>query len=185
MKKFLLAATLISLAVPVAANAITTVGPAAAGPVTGNVQINGTVQARCLFTTGTVTINLGELTQTDGTLDPAIVNAGTANLVGWCNGSASTMSVLSSPILLQGVHTTPTGFTDTVNFTGTATTNSASGGGPVSASDSTLAAPSAAAAVGLFSDNIVVTLSSASSPAGKMIAGAYQGSVAVTLTPAY
>ena len=61
---------------------------------------------------------------------------------------------------------------------------SASGGGTVSASDSTTAVPSAAATVGLFSNTITVVLSASSTASGKLIAGDYQGSVVVTLAPA-
>ena len=73
----------------------------------------------------------------------------------------------------------PTGFDNRVDYTATAVANSAS------ASDSSLTAGAGTAStVGLFTGNIVVTLSGASSPSnGLMVAGGYTGNVVVTLTP--
>jgi hypothetical protein len=66
-----------------------------------------------------------------------------------------------------------------VDYTATAVANSSS------ASDSSLTAGSGTSStVGLFTGNIVVTLSGASSPNnGLMVAGGYTGNVVVTLTP--
>jgi len=73
----------------------------------------------------------------------------------------------------------PTGFDNRVDYTATAAANSAS------ASDSSLVAGAGTpSTVGLFTGNILVTLSAASSPtSGLMVAGGYGGNVVVTLAP--
>lgn len=155
---------------------------AAAQDVSGTVTINGTVAAKCVIDPA-ATITLGEMADLNGVYNN-VANGKTATLTAWCNGSRSTMTVASTAIKLVNGVAPPTGFVDTVNFTGTASVASASGGGTVSASDSTTAVPSAAATVGLFSNTITVVLSASSTAAGKLIAGDYQGSVVVTLAPA-
>ena len=177
MKKFLISAALLAAAVPGIASATT-----APGPVSGTVTVNGTVAARCQFTTGTATITIPELSDpATGNLLTSTVNGQSANLVGWCNGTTSTMTVNASPILNAG--TAPTGFTNRVDYTATATAHPATG--PVSATDGSADSPTAgtAATVGVFTSQIEVGLSAASSPAGKLLAGAYTGQVLVTLTP--
>jgi hypothetical protein len=98
-------------------------------------------------------------------------------LQGWCNNTAATMTVTTTQ--LTTATSAPTGFDNRVDYTATAVT------GSVSANDTSVTAGAGlASTVGLFSGNIVVTLSSASSPTnGLMVAGAYTGNVVVTLTP--
>lgn len=150
---------------------------------TGNVGVNGSVEGRCLFTTPSATIALGELalpgTDTNaGKLDSSKVTGRTATLVGWCNNAAATMTVTTTEL------TTPasaaSGFDKRVDYTATATANS------VNASDSSIAAGAGTAqTVGMFTGNVLVTLSAPSTPTGGLlVAGAYTGNVAVTLTPA-
>ena len=153
---------------------------------TGTVTIDGSVAPRCLFTTPSATITLGEMDlsntgTTAGKLDAAVVNGKTRTLVGWCNGSASTMSVKAEALTLTGsTGSIPTGFDRTVNYTATAVANS------VSAIDSsTTAAASSDQTVGLFTGNVVVTLSSSSTPtSGLLVAGDYNGRVLVNLSAA-
>lgn len=152
----------------------------AANPsVTGTVNVTGSVADRCQFTLASANINLSELTQNDGTLDPAIVNAGSADLTAWCNGTAATIAVQANPLVNTGyAGPAVSGFTNRVDFTGAATANA------VTVSDSSVGAPSASApsGVGIFTGNVHVALSAASA-SGKLIAGGYNGSVVVTLTP--
>lgn len=150
---------------------------------TGTVGIDGSVAGRCLFTTPSATISLGELalpgTDTNaGKLDPAKVTGRTATLVGWCNNAAATMSVTTTE--LTNPATAATGFDKRVDYTATATANS------VNASDSSLSAGAGVTqTVGMFTGNVLVTLSAPSTPnSGLLVAGAYTGNVAVTLTPA-
>jgi hypothetical protein len=160
------------------------VGPALAQS-TGTVTINGSVADRCLFTTPSALIALGELTNGGGTtdagkLDPSRVNGQSRTLVGWCNGTAATMGVEARP-LLNSDYTGPaiSGFDARVDYTATAMANG------VSASDSSVAAtPGNVAGIGLFTGDVVVNLSAASTPtSGLLVAGNYGGQVLVTLAP--
>lgn len=169
---FLAAAPLALLASPVLAQS-----------ATGTVAIDGSVAGRCLFTTANATISLGELAlsgsgATAGKLDASKVDGQNRTLVGWCNSTAATMTVTSTAL------TTPaaaaSGFDNRVDYTATALANS------VSAADSSVGALSAGAPVNvnMFTGNVLVTLSAASSPtSGLLVAGAYTGNVVVTLTP--
>ena len=153
---------------------------------TGTVTIDGSVAPRCLFTTPSATITLGEMAlsgtgTTAGKLDAGVVNGKTRTLVGWCNGSASKMSVKAEALTLTGsTGTIPTGFDRTVNYTATAVANS------VSVNDlSTTVDASLEKTVGLFTGNVVVTLSSATTPtSGLLVAGDYNGQVLVNLSAA-
>ena len=166
---------LLILAVP----ALLAASPALAQSATGTVAIDGSVANRCMFTLPNATISLGEISLvSNGKLDPAKVNGKSATLNGWCNGTASTMTVTSTQLTTPTAATT--GFDNRVDYTGTAVANAVSG------SDSSLTAGAGSpVTVGQFSGNIVVTLSAASSPTnGLMVAGTYTGNVQVTLAPA-
>jgi hypothetical protein len=142
----------------------------------GTVNIDGSVAAKCLFTTSSATLSLGELAGADGKLDVSTVNTKNATLVGWCNGSAATMQV--NALALTNSGTPGSSFDNTIDYTATAVANS------VSASDTTAAGAGTAQTVGLFSGDVVVTLSGSSTPGGKLLlSGAYTGSVVVTLSP--
>jgi len=146
--------------------------------VTGTVDINGSVAGRCMFTVPSKTISLGEISlAADGKLDVAKVNGRNETLTGWCNNTAASMTVTSTA-LTNGT-SAPAGFDNRVDYTATADN------GSTSANDSSVTAGAGAASnVGLFTGNIVVTLSNASSPNnGLMVAGTYTGNVVVTLTP--
>ena len=146
--------------------------------VSGTVDINGSVAGRCMFTVPSKTISLGEISlAADGKLDVSRVNGRNETLTGWCNNTTASMTVTSTA--LTNSTTAPTGFDNRVDYTATAVT------GSTSANDTSLTAGAGAASnVGLFTGNIVVTLSNASSPTnGLMVAGTYTGNVVVTLTP--
>jgi hypothetical protein len=146
--------------------------------VTGEIDINGSVSGRCMFTIPNKTISLGELSlASTGKLDVSKVNGRTETLEGWCNNTAASMTVTTTQ--LTTATSAPTGFDNRVDYTATALT------GSISANDSSVTAGAGAAStVGLFSGSILVTLSAASSPNNAlMVAGAYSGNVVVTLTP--
>ncbi len=177
MKKILLAAAAIGALCVTSAQA-----------VDGTVNINGSVAAKCTFTTDSATINLGELAGANGTLDTSVVNGKNATLNGWCNGVASTMTVNAAPIAHTTVATAPAGFARRVDYTATASLSSASLATTVNGTDSSAGALAAGTPVlaGLFSGPITVTLSAAASAenaGGIMVAGSYTGLVTVTLTP--
>lgn len=163
-----------------AAPAVLVASPALAqtADVTGTIDINGSVTGRCMFTLPNKTISLGELSLlSTGKLDVSKVNGRSETLTGWCNNTAATMTVTTTE--LTTATAAPTGFDNRVDYTATATT------GSVSANDTSLAAGAGSpSTVGLFSGDIVVVLSAASSPTnGLMVAGTYTGHVVVTLTP--
>lgn len=181
MTKFKLLAT----AFAVAASALAT--PALAQATNqGTVEIQGSVAERCLFTTPSATIDLDELalggTDTNaGKLDASQVNGRSETLVGWCNATASTMTVQASPLLnVDFTSTPPSGFDRRVDFTATATANS------VDATDSsTTPLAGTPQTVNIFTGDVVVELSAAATPGGGLlVAGDYEGEVTVTLSPA-
>jgi hypothetical protein len=175
LKRILLPAAVIGLALPAVAFAAPVAG------VQGTVSVNGAVAARCLFTSDSATIDIPELSDiTTGVLDPATVNK-TAQLQGWCNGTAATIQVEAQP-LLNG-SSAPTGFTYRVDYTATATVHPDGGDKAVSDNSVAVNSDNAATTAGVFTGSIDVTLSSATSPTGKLIAGAYLGHVIVTLSP--
>jgi len=173
IKQTLFAAALASL-IPTFAGAVTS-------DVTGAVTVNGSVSGRCQFSLDSATITIPELSDTStGVLDPSTVNGRNVALNGWCNGATSSMAVEAQPLL--NASSAPSGFTNRVDYTATATAHP--GSGDVSADDtSTVAGAGAAAQVGVFSSAIDVALSAAGSTGAKLIAGAYTGQVLVTLTP--
>lgn len=150
-------------------------------PNSGNVNISGSVALKCDITNDPVQLSLGELAGTNGTLDTSKVNAQSKTLTGWCNGTQSTMSVTASPIVLTPAlqsNQVPNNFTQTVNYTATAVAN-----GATATDSSTSNAAGSAVTVGAFTGNIVVTLSNASAGNSLLVAGNYQGTTTVTLTP--
>lgn len=158
---------------------------AAAQSATGIVEIDGTVADRCLFTTPSETISVGELalggtgTQA-GRLDVTKLNGKTRTLAGWCNGTAATISVETLPLLNRSFQgPPPTGFDTRINYNADAVANR------VTASDtSTTAGAGTTIPVGLFTGDIVVTVSGSSTPTGGLlVAGVYTSKIIVTLTP--
>ena len=167
---------LMILAVP----AVLAASPALAqsAPVSGQIDINGSVAGRCMFTLPNKTISLGEISlSSNGKLDVSKVNGRSETLTGWCNNTAATMTVTTTQ--LTTATAAPTGFDNRVDYTATATT------GAASANDTSLTAGAGLpSTVGLFNGTIDVVLSAASSPSnGLMVAGNYTGNVVVTLTP--
>jgi hypothetical protein len=177
MKKRLIAAAL----------AATAFASPALAQSTGTVTVDGSVADRCLFTDPADVISVGELSLpgTDGNagrLDASKINTQSRTLIGWCNGTAATMTVEAQPLLNSDfTGTPPTGFDRRIDFSATAVANNAT-----ATDSSTAASPGAGSAVnvGMFTGNVVVTLSSATTPGGGLlVAGDYDGQVLVTLTP--
>ncbi len=173
---------LVLIVLPLAVVASPAMAQAATSGSTGQVDISGSVAGRCLFTTPSKTITLGELalsgsTAAAGKLDTAKVDTKSETLVGWCNNAAATMTVTTTEL----TNTAPiaTGFDNRIDYTATAVANSAT------ASDSSLTAGAGTSVtVGLFTGNVVVTLSGSSTPnSGLLVAGGYSGNVKVTLAP--
>jgi hypothetical protein len=159
--------------------------PAMAQQATGVVEIDGRVADRCLFTTPSDAISIGELalagtgTQA-GRLDVAKLNGQSRTLVAWCNGTAATVAVEALPLLNRSFSgAAPTGFDTRINYTADARANRAT------ATDTSIAPGSGATVpVGLFTGDVIVTISGASTPTnGLLVAGAYSAKIIVTLTP--
>src|SRR5262249_10277960 len=135
----------------------------------------------CSMSVNSAQIHLGDISTTGSLLDHTKVDGQSAQLQGFCNGASSSMTVTANPIL--GPVTSVTGFTNRVDYTATAALHTA----PATNATDTSASAGAGSptTVGLFSDLIDVTLSaSVAAPAGnQLVAGAYTGSVVVTLTP--
>jgi hypothetical protein len=155
--------------------------PAYANPA--QVMLEGTVAAKCAYTSGDQTISLGEMADpTTGQLNAASINAKSVKLTGFCNGINSTITVAARGInnlsLPSGYVAVP-GFATSVGFTSTATA------GSVTSSDySSDTIQPTAKPLGLFAGDITVTLSNATQLAsGVLVAGNYEGSTTITLTP--
>lgn len=147
--------------------------------VNGTVSIDGFVSGRCMFTLDNASISLGDIAlASNGKLDPSKVNGRTATLIGWCNNTAATMAVTTTQLTTSTA--AATGFDNRVDYSAKAVANAVT-----TSDDSISAGIGAASTVGLFTGNILVTLSGASSPTnGLMVAGKYTGDVKVTLSPA-
>lgn len=145
---------------------------------TGQVDVNGFVESRCQFDgLGNAVINLGEISDAGGKLDEAAVDAGQATLQGFCNGAASTIKVEAFPLLNSA--SASASFDNRVDYRATATAGNAA---PID--DSNVAGAGSDVSLGLFSGNIVVDISNSASPNDRlMVAGDYNGSIVVTLTP--
>lgn len=167
-----------SLSAALAVAAIAT--PAFAAPVTGTVDITGSVAPRCKFTTANAEVVLGELANADGGLNAALVNGNLRTLKGWCNNAAATVSVKATAITGDQAVTTgaEASFTDTVNFTATAVAN-----GQSFTDASTDDVAGLAQNVNMFSGDIEVTLSGADAAGKLLVAGDYTGKVEVILSP--
>lgn len=161
---------------------------AATSPVSGTVDISGTVASKCQFVTASATITIiPDMAGSDGTLDASTVNGQSANLNGWCNKTASTMSVNATQLTNTAVATAEPGFVRAVTYTATADAYDFGGSTVIgTAIDNTSAdgLDGVSANVNMFRGNIKVTLSNAATAAGLLAAGTYTGQVKVTLSPA-
>ena len=160
-------------------------GSAHAQSVTGTVSIDGSVAERCLFTTPSAIISVGELAlpaanPNAGRLDASKLDGESRTLSGWCNATASEMTVEASPLLNQDFTSTPpSGFVRRIDYTATANAN-----GVDATDDSSSAGEGSPETVGIFVGDVVVTLSGSTTAANALlIAGAYEGEVEVTLNP--
>lgn len=155
------------------------------GSVTGEVNINGSVANRCLFTLPSETISVGELANggadsSTGKLNTSKLDGESRTLVGWCNGTAASMTVEALPLLNTSYSgTVPAGFETRINYTAAALAN-----GETATDSSSVGGTGSAVNVGMFSGDVVVTLSGSATPGnGLLVAGAYSGQVLVTLSP--
>lgn len=193
MKKFWLAA--------LAASTVTIAAPASAqvaGTASGTVTINGTVSGKCSVVNATnvaqpdytATVDLGELAQADGRL---VTSASLATTFGSkafrviCTTATPGVKVEAAPVIISGGGTAPSGYANTVNYkahatfaltpSGSQTVTDDSGG---AATEDTLTGRLAGSG-----DNVTITADTFATPNSTdvLMAGTYQGSVVVTVTP--
>jgi len=148
-------------------------------PVDGTVNIDASVAPKCLFTgDNPVQLSLGELANAVGNLDTSKVNNKSVTLHAWCNSAGSQMHVETTKLALTpALVPNPTGFVQQVDYTASALANA-----KTATDDTSVAGPGSDVVVGIFTGDVPVTLSNASAT-GLLLAGAYQGTVVVTLTP--
>lgn len=184
MKKTLSTAVLAALAIAAVPAAAST------GPTSGTVQVNGNVAAKCFVGTPIGgTINLGELAQEDGTVDPAFSKAGekSAMFTVRCNGANPQLSVEALPLVNSAATQVANGYTNKVHYTAkleakrakgdttTVSNQSRNNGATTERLGDRLAAEA---------NNLKLSISDGSTESTTAIldAGVYQGSVNVTIT---
>lgn len=186
-----------------AASACMFATPALAQDATGTVIINGSVANKCAViidsgssTTWGTTVNLGELSQSDGTLrssaslanDFTTIANGAQNAHVVCSTSSPSIAVNADPLVNAG--NTPaagSGYTNTVHFDADVTVNKV-GGSQTYSNDSngTATGPTALgdrlAATG---PNVLIATSDwrTLGTDALLVAGSYQGQIVVTITP--
>lgn len=171
MKRILLAA--------IAAAAIST--PAFAADTT--IDISGTASARCGVDAATP-ITLGELANGDGSLNAAAVNVSQTAVVGnaFCTGTSNTVEIDADPLLRVGGTPpgTPGTFGTQINY------SVALSAGALSLSNATANAATSVSGVPAFTfatGDVAISGATLTGGATKILAGDYEGSVTVTLTP--
>lgn len=161
MKKLLMAAA--------AASALAA-APALAA-TTADYAVTGSVAAVCSVT-ATGTVAFGALTSGTG----AYTNSGTSTEAtdssAYCNQAATTVEITHTNLSTTTTGTIPSTFTNTVVITPVVTTD-----GPTLTGDK-----AAGTAIGAFS--LLKVKATAATPSLKLIAGAYTGSITITLSPA-
>jgi len=190
---------LMILAVP----AMLIAGPALAQNATGTVIINGTVGNKCSVLTGSgtsgtwgTTVNLGELSQSDGTLrtsaslsnDFNTVAAGAQNAHVVCTTANPTITVNADPLVNTAVPTVSgLGYTNTIHYQADVTVNKVSSS-TVYPNDSNAAASGPTALgdrLAAAGPNVIIATSNwrTLGTDSQLVAGSYSGQIVVTITP--
>lgn len=182
--------TVFSVLVAVSAFAAT---PAFAQTASGSVDVTGTVAARCTAVTPiSGSIALGELAKADGTIDTAFsgnTNGLSRSFTIRCNGANPQLSVNARALVNAAATNSPTGYTNTVNYTASVAAMTAVGGTTTVADQSA----TAGATVGLLgnriaavANNVTLTVGTGATTNATAIleAGTYTGAVDIIVTPA-
>lgn len=170
---------------------------AAASPAfaqaTGSVELTGTVTDRCTAVTPIDgSIQLGELSNADGTIDTAFSSAAnglTREFTIRCNGANPNVSVMAVPLVNAAAASPATGYTNTVHYTATVAAMGANGGTSEVADDSQAAGATTSRLgdrLAAEANNVKLTVSNGltSNSTALLEAGAYQGRVDITVSPA-
>lgn len=189
MKKLLLIAATATLG----AASPALVSSAFAADATGTVNVSGTVSAKCADTgTSPVSIDLGELANSSGTVVSTFAGVTHANLTFACTSAKPTVTVAATP--LKGPASPPPGYTNLVQYRATATAYLAAGGtnsvNPVvstSGSALTTGTPVVLSSqLANAANNVQVDIDQPSSNGSLLVAsaaGGYTGAVTVTVSP--
>ncbi|HEX4846679.1 MAG TPA: hypothetical protein VFV30_00925 [Novosphingobium sp.] len=190
----------IALLAITAAAAIAT--PAMAQSTTGTIIINGTVGNKCTVLTGTGTaatwggtVNLGELSQADGTLrsssslstDFAAAGSGVLQARIVCTSANPSITVNADPLVNTAPVTAGQGYTNTVHFQADVAVTKVSGSSTFS-NDSN-AATTGPTAVGdrlaATGNNVSVSTTNWRTVGTdtQLVSGNYQGQIVVTIAP--
>lgn len=160
---------------------------------TGNVGVGGQVAPLCILgTPNPATVNLGTLANTSGARVGRVATFSDQSVTlpgSFCNFAGSQLTVQATALLAADASTPPAGFSRAVNYTATAsgwaatnaaaTTAALAGGANATATGSGSTQPTPKIA------DLLVTLSNFTAPGdGILVAGAYSGTVTVTLGPA-
>ncbi|MGK6354663.1 hypothetical protein ACMGDH_05485 [Sphingomonas sp. DT-207] len=184
MKKLILSALMIGSAFAAA--------PAFA-QATGSVDVTGTVTGRCSAATPlSGNITLGELSKTDGTVDPAFAsNTGglSRTFSVKCNGASPRISVDAKPLVNAAVASSPNGYTNTVHYTATVVATAAAGSNTTVADQSIAGGATTGQITGRLAataNNIALTIGSGQTQESNALleAGTYAGKVEITIAPA-
>lgn len=168
--------------------------PAAAQSASGNVNVTGTVGAKCTTATpisGTITLN--ELAQTDGTVDGAFTSQTgglTRSFTVRCTAANVKIEVAATPLTIAGDAGTLNGYTGTVHYSSTMVADKASGGlASATYVTADVVAPTASDTLGdrlkNAADNVRVTVSNGytTNATDLLKAGSYAGVVTLTVSP--
>lgn len=186
-----------------AASACMFATPALAQNATGTVVINGSVANKCAVITGSdtsptwgTTVNLGELSQSNGTLrstasltnDFNTVAAGAQNAHVVCSTSNPSIAVNADPLVNTGtVPAGGSGYTNTVHFDADVTVNKV-GGSQTYTNDSNTAATGPTTLgdrLAASGPNVLIATKNwrTLGTDALLVAGSYQGQIVVTITP--
>ena len=159
MKKLLMAAT--------AASALAA-SPALAA-TTADYAVTGNVAAVCSVTAAG-TVDFGALTGTNGAYSNSGISTEVTDSAAYCNQAATTVTISHTNLTTTTTGTLPATFTTTVVIT------------PVVTADSGAFGDVTGGTIGAFSS--LKVKATATAPTLKLIAGAYTGSITITLSPA-
>jgi hypothetical protein len=177
--------------------------PAGAQTVTGTINITGQVTSKCAVVGGASTstftdnVNLGELAQANGTLEASgtlaarflSTNSGAVpafRVV--CNSATPAVAVDATELTTTG--TVGAGYTNRIDYVAHVTVAKATGGSTTvdnaTTAGATAATPVGSAISGAPGNNVTVTADNFTTPGGAatlLVAGTYNGQIAVTITP--
>jgi hypothetical protein len=156
--------------------------PVYANNTSATITVNGTVGAQCSMDLTSQTVTIPDISGSDGRLNPAAlaVNALAGGGEFWCNGANSKLTLNGTPFKNSGfTGTAPAGFTNVVNYTLSGTMGTT----PVSYDTAAVGSTDQQYPVGIFASTNPSGQLSADASSDRLIAGGYEASLTLTLTP--